>query len=174
MLEICNAFYNIIDQIKNTAQQLSPLESWVSVKIHREYIKVELPEWYLKDTHRRLEEILKNTFRPFNDYVDKLHKKFHIVFDPKSHDIYSRMGYSFQEKVSQVEDFNRLIRDINGMVNALSYDICFFFFLFLFLKIDEKKQAYFYILAGSRVLSDRDNKSNWSKGRASLLRGRSA
>lgn len=147
MLEICNAFYNIVNQIRLTAQQLSPLESWVSVKIHREYIKVELPEWYLKDTYQHLEEILRDTFRPFNEYVEQLHKKFNIVFDPKSHDIYGRMGYSFQEKISQVEDFNRLIRDINGMVNSLSRNIYFFFFFFFFIKLT--KRNIFIFLAGS-------------------------
>ncbi|XP_017762251.1 PREDICTED: dynein heavy chain 12, axonemal-like [Eufriesea mexicana] len=118
MREIYNAFHNIVDQISRVGQQLPPLDSWVGVKIQREYIKVILPEWYLEETHRRLAEILQNTFQPFNNYVEKLYNKFKVVFDPETYRniaTYVTTGHSFQESVFKVEDFNQFIREINGM-----------------------------------------------------------
>lgn len=121
MREIYNAFHVIVDKIARVGQQLPPLDSWVGVKIQHEYIKVVLPEWYLEKTHRRLADVLDNTFQPFNDYVQKLHDKFQIISDPetrKSIAIYVSTGRTFQECVSKVEDYNEFIREINGMVNG--------------------------------------------------------
>lgn len=128
MREIYNAFHNIVDQISRVGQQLPPLDSWVGVKIQREHIKVILPEWYLEQTHRRLAETLQNTFQPFNKYVEELYNKFQIVFDPETHRniaTYVTAGHSFQESVSKVEDFNKFIREINGMVNYYAYSSIF-------------------------------------------------
>ncbi|KOC62554.1 Dynein heavy chain 7, axonemal [Habropoda laboriosa] len=118
MREIYSAFHAIIDQISCVGQQLPPLESWIGVKIQREHIKVTLPEWYLEEAHRRLADVLQNTFEPFNDYVEKLYEKFKVVFDPETHSnitAYLSTGHSFQECVTKVEDFNEFIREINGM-----------------------------------------------------------
>lgn len=120
MREIYMAFRAIVQNIGNIGQQLPPLDSWVGVKIDRAYIKVVLPEWYLEETHQRLAEVLQNTFQPLNDYVDELRDKFKVVFDPGTHKniaAYVSTGRTFQECVAKVEDFNRFIRDINGMVN---------------------------------------------------------
>ncbi|CAK9798694.1 Dynein axonemal heavy chain 7 [Anthophora quadrimaculata] len=118
MREIYNSFHAIVDQISRVGQQLPPLESWIGVKIQHEHIKVILPEWYLEEAHRRLADVLRNTFEPFNDYVEKLYEKFNVVFDPETHTnitAYISTGHSFQECVSKVEDFNQFIREINGM-----------------------------------------------------------
>ncbi|XP_076756861.1 dynein heavy chain at 62B [Xylocopa sonorina] len=118
MREICSAFHTILDQISRVGQQLPPLDSWVGVKIQREHIKVLLPEWYLEETHRRLAEVLENTFQSFTNYVEELSNKFRVVFDPEMRKkivSYVSTGRTFQECVSKVEDFNEFIREINGM-----------------------------------------------------------
>nr|XP_034175500.1 dynein heavy chain 12, axonemal isoform X3 [Osmia lignaria] len=119
--EIYMAFRTIVGNIGNIGQQLPPLDSWVGVKIDRAYIKVVLPEWYLEETHQRLAEVLQHTFQPLNDYVDELREKFKVVFDPGTHKNITTYtvgtGHTFQECVAKVEDFNRFIRDINGMLD---------------------------------------------------------
>ena len=120
MDEICRAFHSIVEQISHVGQQLPPLDSWVGVKIQREYIKVALPELHLEETHRRMVETLQRTFQPFNSYVERLYSKFKVVFDPETRRnivAYASTGRMFQEYVSKVEDLNQFIREINGMVN---------------------------------------------------------
>lgn len=120
MREMCVAFHGIIDQISRVGQQLPPLESWVNMKSDCEHIKVILPEWYLEQTHRQLAHVLQTTFEPITNYVKKLYDKFEVVFGAQMHsDIvaYVSTGRSFQECAMKVEDFNRFIGEINGMVN---------------------------------------------------------
>lgn len=105
---------------------MPPLESWVGVKTDCEHIKVILPQWYLEETHRRLADVLENTFKPLTDYVEELHEKFYAVFGPETHsDIvaYVSTGRTFEECVSKVEDFNGLVREINGMVNHRIFNL---------------------------------------------------
>nr|XP_012154186.1 PREDICTED: dynein heavy chain 12, axonemal isoform X1 [Megachile rotundata] len=118
MEEIYMAFHTIVDNISNIGQQLPPLDSWVNVKTDRAFIKVILPEWYLDEIHKRLGEVLENTFQPLNDYVCELRNKFNVVFDPETREniiAYVSTGHSFQECLAKVEGFNRFIQEINGM-----------------------------------------------------------
>ncbi|XP_076243987.1 dynein heavy chain at 62B [Calliopsis andreniformis] len=120
MREIYMACHDIVDQISRVGQQLPPLESWVGVKTDSDFIKVILPEWYLEDTHRRLADVLETSFKPLTDYVEELYDKFYGVFGTEMRSKiveYVSTGRTFQECVSKVEDFNQLVREINGMPN---------------------------------------------------------
>lgn len=119
MEEIFVAFRNTVDHIARVGHMLPPLESWVGVKTDQDGIRVSVPEWYLEETYQRLEQVLANTFKPMTDYVAELRDKFQMVSDPEARSniaAYISTGHSFQEYVSKVEDFNRSVREINGMV----------------------------------------------------------
>ncbi|KAG7205245.1 hypothetical protein KM043_018325 [Ampulex compressa] len=116
--EIYASFHNFVNEIAHIGEQLPSLASWVGLKTDYELISVVLPEWYMEKIHRRLAQILENVFEPLNSYVEKLDEKFGLVYHPDTHrDIvaYVTEGHTFQECIDSVEDFNRYIREINGM-----------------------------------------------------------
>jgi len=81
-----------------------------------------LPNWYMDDVHQRLTGILKECFRPLNDYMQGLRLRFgNIIYktDEAHHEVaimHTEKKYSLEEYVTTVEDYNQLIRTINGMV----------------------------------------------------------
>ncbi|XP_076670809.1 dynein axonemal heavy chain 12-like, partial [Andrena cerasifolii] len=126
MEDIFQSFRHTIDHIARVGQTLPPLESWVGVKTDQDRIRVIVPEWYLEEAYQRLEQVLANTFKPMTDYVTELRDKFQMVFDPEARSnivAYVSTGRSFRECASKVEDFNRFVREINGMLDHEYFSI---------------------------------------------------
>lgn len=74
---------------------------------------------YLKGAHDRLTQILDTTFEPLNSYVEGLVQRFRIVYDPATRSEvidYVAEDHDFEDCCEKVEDFNRIVREINGMV----------------------------------------------------------
>ncbi|XP_043503405.1 dynein axonemal heavy chain 12-like [Polistes fuscatus] len=119
--EIYQSFQFIIDEIANVAQELPTLESWIGMKTVHKVISVTLPKWYLDEVHKRLEKILTNLFQPVIDYIEQLREQFGLAYDIKTRRkiiAYVAEGHTFEECVERVEDFNRLVREINGLPNT--------------------------------------------------------
>lgn len=139
--EFHSAFHNLVDKIAYIADHLPSLESWVQCKGWRRLelrgnkVKIDiakndcttfasLPDWYLNKMHQRLNVILQKSLLCLNDYLEKLKLHFESVCYKIDHVrcnaiMSSEKEFSFDECVTKVEDFNQLIRMINGMVYNL-------------------------------------------------------
>jgi len=124
-----------VDKIANIAHHLPPLESWIHPKewrrLEERMIEIDItrndytmftspPAWYLNEVHQQLNVILQKSFRPLSNYLEELRLQFSYVFY-ETDQIYCdaippEKELSFDEYVAKVEDFNQLIRVINGMV----------------------------------------------------------
>lgn len=137
--ELYNAFHGLVDEIANIAYRLPPLESYIWIKkgqrrkgegrdadiiANNNISFASLPDWYLHKAHQRLSIILQESFQPLNNYLEGLWSQFGFIIyktDKTLHNvvvtaIYAEKQYFLQDYFAKVEDFNRLIRVINGMV----------------------------------------------------------
>ncbi|XP_046823509.1 dynein axonemal heavy chain 7-like [Vespa crabro] len=118
--EIYKSYHSIIDQIANISQELPTLESWIGIKTVHKAIFITLPNWYLQEVHKRLEKILENLFQPIISYIEQLRDQFNVAYDIKTRQkviAYVAEGHTFEECIERVEDFNCLVREINGLPN---------------------------------------------------------
>ncbi|XP_048510723.1 dynein axonemal heavy chain 7 isoform X3 [Athalia rosae] len=117
--DLYSIYHNLIDGITHIADHLPTLESYVNIQIDHEFIHILVPEWYIQESHQRLSCILKTVFEPLNSYVDSLVCHFRVVYDPETRAgivDYVAEGHDFEDSCTKVDDFNRFVRDINGMV----------------------------------------------------------
>jgi len=140
--EFYGIFHDLMDKIANIARNLPSLESllqskgWRRLKgsireidiMRNDYIMfASLPDWYLNEVHQRLNIILQKSFRPLSDYLEKLRLQFGYIFyeidqiryNTTTVIISSGKELSFEECITKVEDFNQLVRMINGMVGII-------------------------------------------------------
>jgi len=140
--EFYGIFHDLMDKIANIAGHLPSLESLIQSKGWRrlegsikeidirrnDYIMFALlPDWYLNEVHQRLNVILQKSFRPLSDYLEKLRLQFGYIFyeidqiryNTTTVIISSGKELSFEECIAKVEDFNQLVRMINGMVGII-------------------------------------------------------
>lgn len=136
--EFQGAFHDLVDKIAYIAYHLPSLESWIQSKgwrrlgLRGDTTEIDIarnnytmfappPNWYLNEVHQRLNMILQKSFLPLSDYVEKLKLQFGSVFyeiDQVHCDVvmFPIKELSSDECIMKVEDFNQLIRMINGMV----------------------------------------------------------
>lgn len=131
--KLYEAFHSLVDEIAAVARHLPPLESWARVRgrggADGERIDASddgafasPPRWYLDEAHRRLDLVLREAFRPLCDHVEELRLRFDVVYGTDARrDAVARAEQerSLEECVAKVEDFNRLVREINGMVGGI-------------------------------------------------------
>ncbi|KAG5311588.1 DYH12 protein, partial [Acromyrmex insinuator] len=133
--EFYSTFHNLVDKIANIAHHLSPLESWIHPKerqrLEERTIEIDItrndytmftspPAWYLNEVHQQLNVILQKSFRPLSNYLEELRLQFSYIFyetDQIYYDTTPEKELSFDECVAKVENFNQLVRVINGMPN---------------------------------------------------------
>ena len=77
--EIRNTYHEIIDIVSNIAQDLVPFESWLEIKTNQDFIKVKLPEWFLQESHNKLEEVLESIFQSLNEYHFRVNDQFQLI-----------------------------------------------------------------------------------------------
>ncbi|CAG5101569.1 Similar to DNAH7: Dynein heavy chain 7, partial [Cotesia congregata] len=112
-------FYYFIDEIASAGLQLQPLESWVDMK-NQEFISAVLPEWYMLQSYSRLSKILENYWEPIDIYVQNLQSKFKVIYSAEAQSEIRNFidcDYSFQEGAFKLEDFKKLITEIDGLPN---------------------------------------------------------
>jgi len=134
--KLYDAFHDFINEVANIIRYLPPLQSWIRIKekqrgenmadinvaTNDKVTIASLPNWYMDDVHQRLTGILKECFQPLNDYMQGLRLRFgNIIYktDEAHHEVAimsTEKKYSLEEYVATVEDYNQLIRAINGMV----------------------------------------------------------
>lgn len=126
-----------MDHIARVARHLPPLESWARIRgravgdgpADTKYEDnnssfAAPPSWYLDEVHLRLDRLLRETFRPLSDYEEELRLRFGDIYGVDARrDAVERADKerSLEECVAQVEDFNRRIREINGMVGIACF-----------------------------------------------------
>lgn len=135
--ELHQIFHDLVDNIAHVARHLPPLESWARVRGravgygtadagYEDYGSsfAAPPDWYLDEAHLRLDRLLREIFRPLSDYVVELRLRFGDIYGadaPRDAVERAEKERSLEECVAQVEDFNRRIREINGMVSVVCF-----------------------------------------------------
>lgn len=132
--ELHAVFHDFVNNVGNIARHLPPLESWVRIKgriaggsgdtttATYDHAFATPPGWYLEEAHFRLKAALRDHFEPVCDYMEELRLRYGAVYGlevRRDTAAYARKERSLEECVAQVEDFNRLVREINGMVSGV-------------------------------------------------------
>lgn len=77
--EIRITYHEIIDIVSQIAQDLVPFENWLDIKTDQDFIKVKLPEWFLQQSHDKLEQVLENIFQSLNEYHFRVNEEFQFI-----------------------------------------------------------------------------------------------
>ncbi|CAL7950071.1 unnamed protein product [Xylocopa violacea] len=77
--EIYSEYHNIIEKIGSIAQDLIPLEEWLNMKTNLKYIKIKLPDCYIKESHNKLQVILDNLFKSLNKHIASITEEFYPI-----------------------------------------------------------------------------------------------
>lgn len=80
--EVYSLYHDIIEKIRIIAQDLIPLEEWLNIKVYYKYIKVELPNCYIKESHNKLQLTLDNLFQSLNEHVKHIIEEFYLICTP--------------------------------------------------------------------------------------------
>ncbi|XP_046144739.1 dynein axonemal heavy chain 12-like isoform X1 [Osmia bicornis bicornis] len=80
--EIYSLYHSIIGNISTIAQDLVPLEEWLNIKPQSRYIKIKLPDWYIKESHDKLDVTLCNLFQSMNEHVAHISEEFYPICVP--------------------------------------------------------------------------------------------
>lgn len=121
-----------MDEIAYVAPHLPSLVSWVRIKtrnkidVMNDTVLSSPPQWYLNEVHRRLSLILHESFSALNNYVMELRLRFSSAYDTDARRnavAYVEKERSLEKCIVKVDDFNRLVREINGMVSTLKYTL---------------------------------------------------
>ncbi|XP_043255150.1 dynein axonemal heavy chain 7-like [Colletes gigas] len=124
--EIYSIYHSIIDKIGTIAQNLISLEECLNIKTHLKYIKIKLPDWYIKESHKKLQIILNNLFEPINKHVMNMTEEF---FPICAHDTKKRIlsltsgNINFDLYLKQIEKYNTYIRKANAITGNTYYTI---------------------------------------------------
>ncbi|XP_076235073.1 dynein axonemal heavy chain 7 [Calliopsis andreniformis] len=80
--EVYSTYHSIIDNINSIAQDLTPLEECINIKTHMKYIKIKLPDWYIEESHSKLQGILHHLYQPVNNYITHIIEEFYPICAP--------------------------------------------------------------------------------------------
>ncbi|XP_054010575.1 dynein axonemal heavy chain 7-like [Hylaeus anthracinus] len=126
MEEIYSMYHSIIDKIGTVAQNLMPLEEWLSIKSHSKYIQIKLPDWYIKESHNKLQIVLHHLFEPINRHVIDMTEEFYPICAPniKKRILSLTLGnINFDLYLKQIQKYNTYLVKANAIVGNTYYTI---------------------------------------------------
>ncbi|XP_076166258.1 dynein axonemal heavy chain 7 [Ptiloglossa arizonensis] len=122
--EIYSMYHSIIDKISTIAQNLTPLEEWLNMKTHFRYVKIKLPDWYIEESHSKLQIILDNLFEPINKHVMNITEEFHPIcsLNVKKKILSLTLGsINFDSYLQQIQKYNTYLVKTNTIVGNTYY-----------------------------------------------------
>lgn len=124
--EVFSTYHGIVRSIEAIAQDLTPLEEWLDMKAEVRYIKVTLPDWFVEESHRNLQEILDALFRPVNEHVALVSEQFGPVCASSSRNrirsLTSREP-NFDVYLAYIRRYKEHLSEANSLLSNLHYNV---------------------------------------------------
>ncbi|CAK9814005.1 Dynein axonemal heavy chain 7 [Anthophora quadrimaculata] len=117
--EVYSMYHCMIEKIGAIAQDLIPLEEWLNIRSHFRYIKIKLPDWYIKESHNKLEVILCNLFQSINKHVANIAEEFYSICAPslKERILSLTSGeINFDLYLQHVQEYNIYLMKVNAII----------------------------------------------------------
>ncbi|XP_076762246.1 dynein axonemal heavy chain 7 [Xylocopa sonorina] len=117
--KIYSEYHNVIESIGSIAQDLIPLEELLNMKTNLRYIKIKLPDCYMKESHNKLQVILDNLFKSVNEHIASIAEEFHPIYASNSR---KRISLLISEKMKfdlylqHIQKYNGYLIKANSMV----------------------------------------------------------
>ncbi|EFN82623.1 Dynein heavy chain 7, axonemal [Harpegnathos saltator] len=124
--EVFSIYHDIIRNIEVIAQDLMPLEEWLDIKAEVKYIKITLPDWFVEESHRNLQDILDALFQPMNEHVALVSEEFGDVCASSTRNrirsLTSRQP-NFDVYLTYIHKYKEYLSKTNFMLSNLYYNI---------------------------------------------------
>lgn len=107
--EICYTFHEIVNYVSIISEDLVSFENYFQIKTSHDFIKVKLPEWFLEESHNKLEQVLENIFQSLNEYHFNINIQFHLICQPQTREnvlLLVTEDREFEEYCAQVNLFS--------------------------------------------------------------------
>ncbi|XP_046630090.1 dynein axonemal heavy chain 7-like [Neodiprion virginianus] len=117
--EIYQSYHQIVEDVANLGQEITPFEYYLKIKTKRNYMDVKLPKWFRNEAHERLQTVLEKVFHPVNSHCARHKSKFDVVCRPETEaEIVEFLSEyrEFHECCVEVKRFIGFIKETNDMV----------------------------------------------------------
>ncbi|KAG5312033.1 DYH7 protein, partial [Pseudoatta argentina] len=124
--KVFSTYHNIIRNIESIAQDLMPLEEWLNVKAKERYIKIALPDWFVEESHRNLQEILDTLFKSMSEHVAFISVEFSGIYTSsvkKQILTLTSKQPNFDSYFEHICKYNEYLSKTNSMVSNLYYNV---------------------------------------------------
>lgn len=122
MVEVYSIFHSFVDRISRTANNLPSLAMLARQRNAVNSCPVQVPDWYILDSHKRLDQALDEAFAPLLQHVDSVRKKFRVVYDEDCQKELAAKIVAYKEFdtcIAKLDEFTESISEVYGMVYAL-------------------------------------------------------
>lgn len=124
--EVYAMYHSIIDDIGIIAQDLIPLEEWLNMKTRFKHIKIRLPDWYIKESHDKLQSILCNLFEPINKHMMDITEEFYPIcaLSMRKRILSLTLGkVNFDLYLKQIQKYKMYLLKANGILGNTYYSV---------------------------------------------------
>ncbi|XP_032675191.1 dynein heavy chain 7, axonemal-like isoform X1 [Odontomachus brunneus] len=124
--EVFSTYHDIIRSIEAIAQDLMPLEEWLDIKANVKYIKIMLPDWFVEESHRNLQEILDALFQPVNEHVTLVSEEFSGVCASSTRSRIRSLTSkqpNFDVYLTYIHKYKEYLTKTNSMLSNLYYNV---------------------------------------------------
>ncbi|XP_063982735.1 dynein axonemal heavy chain 7-like [Diachasmimorpha longicaudata] len=121
---VCGAYHQVINDISNIVR--NDLLCFKYEDGDENHIRVNLPEWFLKESHEKLSEILADLFQPLKDHFSEIVEEFTYVCTSVTRDFIIDLlsnTRDFNLYCDHVKNFNTYLSKGSEMVLYLYYDV---------------------------------------------------
>nr|XP_031831701.1 dynein heavy chain 3, axonemal-like [Nomia melanderi] len=124
--EIYSTYHDIIDNIGSIAQNFTPFEELLNLKVPFKFIQIKLPDWYIEVSHNKLQNILYNLFQPINEHVMSMAEEFYPICEPhaKNKILSLSLGkINFDSYLKYIKKYNMYVIKTNTIVGNIYYKV---------------------------------------------------
>lgn len=127
--DVQNTFKNIFQSVLSVGKKLASLEQQIDRNAfdNKElFLKIEISATFMDEMYRKLEETIRNTYKPIVQYIDILQGKFYYLYSEKTRtdlSIYLADAKSYDEYLKKIESFQAYVVILQKMVQNEYFNI---------------------------------------------------
>lgn len=121
--KVCDVYHQVINDISNIVR--NDLLCFKYEDSNENHIQIDLPEWFLKESHDKLSSILSDLFQPIREHFSNIEEEFTYVCSSVTRDFILYLvseNREFNIYCDHVKKFNTYLSKINGLVSYVYYD----------------------------------------------------